>query len=258
LKFPENRFRQAIVRGVLERATLCMATHIITVCEYAANREFLYPYRNKFVGVVPNGVDFPVMALENRMRSRRDLNVLNNEVVAVCVSRLTREKGYFLLADTLRVLPPINSKLILLIVGNGPDRILIENAMRGVERAEVRYLGHRNDVGNILSAADFFISPSLHENLSNALLEAMSYGLPVVATDVGGNTEVLIRGGGTLVSIDDLDSLGQAIANYVNDENLRYEDGARAREVIEENYTTQHMAERLGAVYRDILSSGKL
>jgi glycosyltransferase involved in cell wall biosynthesis len=86
----------------------------------------------------------------------------------------------------------------------------------------------------------------------------MSYGLPVVATDVGGNTEVLIRGGGTLVSIDDLDSLGQAIANYVNDENLRYEDGARAREVIEENYTTQHMAERLGAVYRDILSSGKL
>lgn len=257
LKYSENQIRHAIVRDVLEPATLSMATHIITVCEYAAGREFLAPYQNKFVGVVPNGVDLPVVSNLDRLSNRHKLGISNDEVVAVCVSRLTREKGYFLLAEAMRALPALRHRMKLLVVGDGPDRTSIEEALAGLEGVEVIFLGHRNDVGSILCAADFFIFPSLHENLSNALLEAMSYGLPVVASAVGGNTEVVDHGGGMLVSIEDPISLAQAITKYVDDETLRHEDGIRARRVVEENYTTQHMAERLGAVYRNVLPQNK-
>ena len=257
LKYSENWIRHMIVRDVLESATLSMATHIITVCEYAADREFLVPYRNKFVGVVPNGVDLPKVANHDRLTNRHKLGISKDAVVAVCVSRLTREKGYYLLAEAMRALPALRRPVKLLVVGDGPDRTSINEALAGLEGVEVNFLGHRNDVSRILCAADFFIFPSLHENLSNALLEAMSYGLPVVATAVGGNTEVVARGGGMLVSIDAPILLSQAIAKYVDDEALRHRDGIRARKIVEENYTIQHMAERLGAVYRDILAQSK-
>lgn len=254
LKFTQNRIRHSLVRDVLEPFTLRMATHIITVCEYAARRDLLAPYQNKFVGVVPNGVDLPVISDDVRLERRRELGIASDEVVAVCVSRLTREKGYLLLAAALRELPPLRYPMKILVVGDGPDRTSIEKAMGGLEGVEPLFLGHRNDVGSILCAADFFIFPSLHENMSNALLEAMSYGLPIVATAVGGNTEVLVRGGGVLVSVDDPLSMGKSIAEYVNDVIVRHIDGRRARRVVEENYTTQHMVDRLGAVYQNVLS----
>lgn len=253
LKFTQNSIRHALVRDVLEPLTLRMATQIVTVCEFAAHRDFLAPYQNKFVGVVPNGVDLPVISEGARLQSRRELGISDDEVVAVCVSRLTYEKGYLLLAEALRGLPPLQSPLKILVVGDGPDRVSIEKNLDGIEKVETVFLGHRNEVDSILCAADLFIFPSLHENLSNALLEAMSHGLPVVATAVGGNKEVLARGGGVLVSVHDPNSMGQSIARYVNNEIFRKKDGGCARIVVEENYTTQHMANRLKTVYQNLL-----
>jgi len=257
LEYPGNLLRRRIVRDLLEPATLKMATHIITVCEFAARREFLAPYLNKFSGVVPNGVELPVLAAGYRSTWRRELKVSDDDVVAVCVSRLTREKGYLLLADALNKMPPLNYPLKLLIAGDGPDREVIERALGNATRArtdmEYSLLGQKNEVENILMAADFFIIPSLHENLSNALLEAMSFELPAVASAVGGNVEVLSRGGGVLVPGGDSGALGQAISRYVNDKDSRRADGVLARKVVKESYTALHMAGRLSEVYRDIL-----
>lgn len=253
LKFPASRVRHALVRDVLEPATLSMATHIITVCEYAAARGFLSPYKSKFMGVVANGVNLPVIPDIGRMAMRHALGIQGDEVVAVCVSRLTREKGYFFLAEALRQLPKLQSPMKILIVGNGPDRDAIEKEMQGIKGVGIVFLGQRDDVASILGAGDFFIFPSLHENLSNALLEAMSYGLPAVATAVGGNVEVIAHGGGVLVPVDDSDALSRAIAEYVNDAESRLMDGIKARNTVEGHYTSQHMAEGLSAVYQGIL-----
>lgn len=253
LKFLQSRIRHTLVRDVLEPATLSMATHIITVCEYAATREFLSPYKSKFMGVVPNGVNLPIISDKDRLVMRNKLGILNDEVVAICVSRLTREKGYFFLAEALRKLPQLKFPMKIIIVGNGRDKSCIEKEMQGIGAVEIIFLGQRDDVGSILCAGDFFIFPSLHENLSNALLEAMSYGLPAVATAVGGNVEVIAHGGGVLVPVDDSDSFSRAIAKYVNDTKSRLMDGINARKVVEEHYTSQHMAGGLCSVYQDII-----
>lgn len=256
LQFPGNRIRHALVRDVLEPATLRMASHILTVCHYAAEREFLHPYRNKFVGVVHNGVEIPVPGVGRRAELRNQFGVAPEDVVAVCVSRITREKGYFLLAESLAKLPALDRVLHLWIVGEGPDRAAIETVMPRRSDLVVHFLGHRSDVGDVLVEGDFFLFPSLHENLSNALLEGMSHGLPAIAFAVGGNTEVVASDAGALIPPGDVDSFSRAIAFYVLDSDARQAHGKRARELVAKSFSMSNMIEGMFDVYRRVLSEG--
>jgi glycosyltransferase involved in cell wall biosynthesis len=93
--------------------------------------------------------------------------------------------------------------------------------------------------------------------MSNALLEAMAAEVPVIATNVGGNTEVVSRGGGILVPPHDPAALASALHKLILDRSRRVELGQEARSIIETTYTTRHMTQRLSEVYRSILESGK-
>lgn len=254
LIFPKNRVRNAFVRDVLEPATLRMATHIVTVCDYAAKRNFLFPYSNKFVGVVHNGVDLPVLDGGVRSQVRDEFDVDVNDVVSICVSRVTREKGYFALADALFRLHRLSKVLHVWIVGDGPDRAEIEAIMPRRDDVRVRFLGHRDDVGRILQGGDLFVFPSLHENLSNALLEGMSFGLPPVAFSVGGNVEVLDGDSAGLIVPGDVDSFSRAIGRYVEDDIFRRRDGASAKERVSRCFSTDAMVSRMFDVYRRVLN----
>ena len=254
LQFPKSKVRNAFVRDVLEPATLRMATHVITVCDYAARREFISPYLNKFVGVVHNGVDLPISDVEMRNRVRLEYGASDRDIVAICVSRITREKGYFLLADALSKIPRLNKVLHVWIVGDGPDKAAIEAAMPQRDDVRVSFMGHSNDVGRFLQGADMFVFPSLHENLSNALLEGMSFGLPPIVFSVGGNTEVLDCDSEGLIVPGDVDSFSLAINRYVEDDALRLSDGAAAKERVCRYFSTKVMVDRMFDVYRRVLS----
>lgn len=256
LQFPGSRVRNAVVRDVLEPATLRMASHILTVCHFAAEREFLNPYRNKLIGVVHNGVETPAQSGVRGARLRNQFGVASEDVVAVCVSRITREKGYFLLAEALSKLPVMDRSLHLWIVGDGPDRAEIEAAMPRRSDLVVRFLGHRSDVADVLAEGDIFLFPSLHENLSNALLEGMSHGLPAIAFAVGGNTEVVVRDTGALIPLGDVDSFSRAVAHYVLDSGVRRAHGKCAREHVANNFSMRNMIEGMFDVYRRVLSEG--
>lgn len=119
----------------------------------------------------------------------------------------------------------------------------------------MRSVGNRSDVLDILQASDVFIFPSLHENLSIALLEAMASQLPVIATAVGGNVEVLRRGGGLLVPSGDTGALAEAVAELVQSPEDRRSLASAARSTIEKHYTLEHMLERLSVAYEHILRS---
>ncbi|WP_374264530.1 glycosyltransferase family 4 protein [Zoogloea sp.] len=254
LLFPKNRARNAFVRNVLEPATLRMATHVMTVCDYAAKRKFLSPYSNKFVGVVRNGVDLPVFDSDLRNQVRSEFGVGDRDVVSISVSRITKEKGYFALADALIRLPRLSKMLHVWVVGDGPDRAEIEAAMPRRDDVCVRFLGHRNDVGRFLQGGDMFVFPSLHENLSNALLEGMSFGLPPVAFSVGGNTEVLGNDLSGLIVPGDVDSFSRAIFRYIEDDVFRREDAASAKERVGRCFSMNLMVNRMFDVYRNVLN----
>lgn len=252
LHFSGNLLRHWVVVNVLEDLTLKMSTHIATVCEYAASRSFLQPYSSKLISVVPNGVDFPPN-VKNCGCIRSEFNIPSSVPLAVTVSRVTKEKGYLVLAEALQILDLEGLTFALIIVGGGDEGGYIRGLFDRLVNIDVRFAGHRNDVSGFLAESDFFVFPTLHENLSNALLEAMSFGLPVVATDTGGNTEVLRRGGGVLVPVGDPLSLARGMQKLIESTEIRNKLGDEASDIVCNHYSVQHMVKNWLKVYQDIL-----
>lgn len=253
LQFPGSRFKHWVMVQILEPLTLIMATHVATVCEYAAKRSFLRRYNHKLVAVVPNGVDLPTGGILSLPSIRDEFNLPHDQPLAVTVSRVTKEKGYLTLASALHALDGEGQRFSLLIVGGGDDLGEISARFEGLRNIVVRFVGHRSDVARFLSQANFFVFPSLHENLSNALLEAMSHGLPVVATQTGGNTEVVTKGGGVLVPPGEPAPLVQAIREFLENEELRHRLGVEALEVVKNSYSVERMVKQWLSVYEQIL-----
>ncbi|SBV26812.1 Glycosyltransferase involved in cell wall bisynthesis [Micromonospora krabiensis] len=251
--------RGLLVHGA-EPFTLRAATHVATVCEYAAGRDFLRGIRGRFMGVIPNGVMVPA-GPGPREQMRAELGLRSDDTVMITVARLTWEKGYRVLADALGRLPALPGRRVLLVAGDGPDSAAIADALCGAaagtsgrETLDVRLLGSRADIPDLLAASDLFVFPSLHENLSNALLEAMAHGLPVVASAVGGNVEVLRDGDGVLVPSGDPRALAEALTPLLASSSTRYELGARARRRVSDRYSLDVMLDALDAAYRRILA----
>ncbi len=249
--------KQAALVRVIEPATLQMATHVTTVCQYAAEREFIRKHGDKFVGPLTNGVDPVMVDATTRSTLRAELGLADGDVALVSVGRLTFEKGHADLADALgRLTQAARERAVLVVVGSGPDEDAI-HARYEAASARTVFLGRRHDVPQLLASSDIFVFPSLHENLSNALLEAMAQGLPVVATSVGGNTEVVRRGGGLLVEARDPLGLAVAIESLVVDTTRRTAFAAEAAEVAAHHYSTGRMLEVLDDTYRAVLRGGR-
>lgn len=254
----DGGLRRAMVVNLLERATLRMADAIVTMCHSAAERDFLNPYRRKLLAPVPNGVPLPSPDPAAALAVRSRLGIAPGRVVAAIVSRLTEQKGYGDLAAALHRLEgnADDAGIDLIVVGGGDEDNSIARQFAGLARSRVHFVGQQADVGPYLEAADMFLFPSWHENLSNALLEAMSYSLPVIATAVGGNVEVLNPGGGLLVPPHDPAALAKAIRRMAGSAALRAETGQAARQTIIDHYSLDRMAQSWAAHYHAVAAKG--
>lgn len=254
LKYYSNPLKKWIMVNILERLTLNFATDIVTVCEYASKRDFLKNYNNKLRGYVPNGISIPEL-LDNDKKelTKNKLNIVNTLKIGICVSRITVEKGYLVLAEALKKIDKPDNKFLLLIVGGGDENGEINSYYSELKFIKIQFIGHIDNVGEYLSISDFFIFPSLHENLSNALIEAMSYQLPVVATDVGGNTEVLQKGGGILVKPNDPVDLAEKIEFFLENDDFVKCMAKLAHANIKENYSLDSMVKSWENLYETIL-----
>ncbi len=252
LTAPPSWRRLLLVHGA-EPFALRAATHVGTVCEYAAARPFVRAVGRRFVGVIPNGVPVPDEPSAARERTRAALGLSPDDLVMLAVSRLTWEKGFGVLAEALHQLPIRQRRVVLLVAGDGPDRPAITAKFRTAPHVDVRLLGSRRDVPDLLAAADLFVFPTLHENLSNALLEAMAYGVPVVASAVGGNVEVLRHGGGRLIPAGQPAALAAAVRVLLDEPGERRHLGALGRKVVGERYSLAVMLDSLDRVYQRVL-----
>jgi glycosyltransferase involved in cell wall biosynthesis len=129
----------------------------------------------------------PVVNYQVRIQSRRALGATPDQLVLVMVAALNKQKDHPTLFRAFsRAIPGMNDP-VLWLVGDGPDRQTLERLAKelGIE-GRVRFWGRRNDVGQLLSAADVFILASHTEGLPMSVVEACCTGIPIVATDVGG------------------------------------------------------------------------
>lgn len=144
--------------------------------------------------------------------------------------------------------------LELLFAGDGPLRPELERRADELGlRDAVQFLGDRRDIRAVLASLDISVVPSASESLSNVVLESMAAGIPVVATDVGGNRELLADGRGLLVPPDDEAALAAAIEHVRNEPGLGCVLAQNARSFAEQNFTMDLMRRRHEELYAELL-----
>lgn len=158
-----------------------------------------------------------------------------------------------------RARPTLRGTTGLLLVGDGPLRDqCVQVLTQSGDLADAWLPGAREDVAELMRRFDVFVLPSQIEGISNTILEAMATGLPVIATRVGGNTELLVNGEtGTLVPRSDPDTMAEAMASYAENGALRKAHGAAGRIRVETLFSLDRMVSRYLALYDEVLSRRK-
>ncbi|WP_345206211.1 glycosyltransferase [Fodinibacter luteus] len=167
-----------------------------------------------------------------RERVRRELGVSEDAVVAITVANLRREKDYPNLLHAAQLALREEPSLVVLAVGQGPLADEVEDLHRQLTLGDsVRLLGYRTDVPDLLAASDLFVLASSSEGLPVSIMEAMTAGLPVVATAVGGVPEAVTEGEtGLLVRAHDPKALAEAMVALARNRLLRDRMAAAARQ----------------------------
>ena len=210
----------------------------------------------ELVSVIANGVDVPAPLIpSDRSTIRRSIGVPEDGVLGLFVGRLVEVKNVPCLIRALALVPPEQRPWIA-IVGDGPCRAAIDQlaATSGV-RADIQLLGERTDATRLMQAADFLVLPSLHEGMSNVVLEAMAAGCPVVASAVGGTPELIENERtGLLFPSDDEVALASMLSRVTTSEVLRTGLADAGSQRIARKHTRAALASATASVYERVLA----
>lgn len=207
---------------------------------------------------IPNGIDTDLFRPDEGIRARRRCELSVNEAfVWLAVGRFEPPKDYPNLLTACAHVVRSHPHSLLLLAGDGPLRGEMEEMARslGIQH-RVRFLGIRRDVPQLMNAADAYVMSSSREGLPNVLLEAHATGLPVVATDVGGNPEIVLDGkSGFVVPPRNSDALAEAMQRVMGmGERERLQMGAVGRQHTIENYSMERVVQQWESLYRELLS----
>jgi sugar transferase (PEP-CTERM/EpsH1 system associated) len=242
------------------------------VHRYVALSGEIRRYLETRVGIAPNdiaqicnGVDVQRFAPRAGVRSGPVADRFPGDVFIVgTVGRLAPVKHQRLLVDAfVRAVERLaqseharGERLRLVIAGDGPDRAALEARVAQTGLADRIWLtGARDDVPALMANFDVFALPSLAEGISNTILEAMACGLPVIATDVGGNGELVdVAESGVLVKSDDVEALATAICAYPVEPARIEREGRAARARAVAKFSIDAMVSRYDELYEGTLA----
>lgn len=201
---------------------------------------------NIYNGVLPNTCNET-----DRQVTRQSLDIGENEVVVICVARLVQLKRHDIL---IKAISKLNGdvKIRLLIVGDGPGRQKLEALSQALGLNErVIFLGERDDVALLLNAADIFTLTSDTEGLSCSILEAMAANLPLLATNAGGNYELIRQGGnGFLVDKESSNQVAEKLDQLIQDPQIRKRFGKASSMIVQEKFDWNKTFSQYKKLYR--------
>ncbi len=235
-----------------------LVDHMTIISEAAADRfvtEGIVP--RELLTCVPNGVDterFRQVAPETREAVRSSIG-LNDSFVWLAVGRFEVAKDYPNMLHAFAQVCRRDSNAVLLLVGHGSMQQETESLAQSLELGDrIRFLGVRSDVPEVMAAADGYVMSSAWEGMPIALLEAAAAGLPIVATRVGGNHEVVREGeSGYLVPPRDHEGLAAAMLRLMEQPaEERRAMGDRGREHVRVHYGLSRVVERWEDLYRQV------
>ena len=210
------------------------------------------------VRVVSNGITVPApRSPHDRIRTRHLLGLAGDDFVIGSVGRLDPVKDFPNLVDALAALRRSGANARLVLVGDGPERADIEQHVRNSGLTDcVQLLGYRADATDLLCALDLYVNSSIFEGISLTILEAMAVGLPVVATHVGGTSEIVEQGvTGLLTPARDAVALAAAMATLHQSEVMRRAYGNAGRERVVRAFSIERMVAEYAGLYRRLTRS---
>jgi glycosyltransferase involved in cell wall biosynthesis len=231
-------------------------TSAAVIVSHAAGRTLRLPSHAGRLIVVHNGIGVVADDPGQRAAARAELNA-GESCIGILVARIDGRKGHATLLKSLTTLDELRNTLTLWVAGDGSERAAAETqaAQLGLGPERVRFLGRRSDIDRLLNAADFFVLPSDIEGLPLSILEAMSHGLAIVASNVGGIPEIIQHDiNGLLVPPGDDAALAAAIRRVATDPALRRRLGDAARERANTTFSLSAMVDKYDQVYAEALA----
>lgn len=214
------------------------------------------------VVIIPNGIPIPhcANAEQSRLSVRQQLGISPTGTIVGTVGRLVPVKQFTMAVESVAALVRQNVDVNLVIVGDGPERDTLRQtaADHGISD-RVHLVGPRTDVGNWLSSFDIYINTSSSEGMSQAIVEAMACGLPLVVTDVGDNA--ILAGGdlpcGLISPKCDTASFARSLRNLIQSPSLLSKFAANARNRHATMYGVETMVKRYENLYEKVAAKPK-
>ncbi|MBV1880909.1 MAG: glycosyltransferase [Pseudomonadales bacterium] len=219
-------------------------------------KRFKAPRKN--IKAIINGVDidkFKPTSESEKVKAKLNLGYTKDHFVVGCVGRLVEVKNYSSLIRSFSKALKARPNLRLVFVGDGPMRQELETlADELCVSKKTLFLGRRDNVGYLVSAYDLFIQPSFREGLSNTILEAMATGIPVLATNVGGNPEIVNDGRtGQLFPVGDVERLTEIIIELYDDRKKLSAFSRNSRLDVERLFSLEAMVKSYEKTYLEML-----
>jgi glycosyltransferase involved in cell wall biosynthesis len=237
-----------------------MASCLVAVSEQVRQQALCEGVKAKNVRTIRNGVRLPeVNPQEARARIRQEFHVGEDAQVALAVGRLQVEKGHNLLINIVPQVADRVPDVDFWLAGIGSLRTELENQVdRLGMRDHVRFLGLRQDIPDLMAAADLFVLPSRTEGMPGALLEAMGMGMTAVAFNISGVSEVIQdEKTGLLVPAEDSQALAEAIIRVLTDEKECATLGMQAKLAIRDGFSLEKMCRHYEELFADLYSEGE-
>jgi len=251
----EEAYKRVIGRW-LARSTDRVVANSEAVRQYLLNRGGLAPEK---VVTIHNGVNF------DRFRTpcdpairRRELGIADDVVLAGCLARIEPAKDHGTLLQALALISARLPKLHVALIGGGSEQERLRRMAHELGIGErVHFVGFRTDAAEWLQSVDISVLSSVKEGLSNTVLESMAAGKPVVATDVGGNAEVIVENEtGFLVPARSPTELGTALARVAGSRELMTSFGKAGRRRADGLFSVDSMVAHTERLYLELVSSG--
>lgn len=248
-------------RVFLNRLSTALTARLVPVSHEAANvSRSIEKIPEKKIHPIWNGVDVRIFSIgDGRKKYLASLGIHEGHQVVGIVARLSPEKNHACLLQAFAEIYPELPLARLLIIGDGVLRAQLEAEVRALRlEGGVVFTGARHDVPDLLRECDVFALSSTTEGLPLTVLEAMACGLPVVATDVGGNSEAVRDGEtGFLVPSGDHHALAKHLKRLLLDPHLASRMGCAGRQRAEDCFDSRVTARKYAELYRSVIGRRK-
>lgn len=208
--------------------------------------------------IIPNGIEPSTTAAIERAEIHRRLQVQPGRKLILAVGRLWPQKRYRDLIWAAELLASLRQDTSLVIVGDGPQKAELLRFRDSVTCPEhVRFVGPRDDVAELLAVADVFWIGSEYEGQSNAVIEAMQAGVPVIGSDIPGNRDLILHDvTGRIVELGDRAGFARETHDLLENPDLARQYGTSARERIASHFSVESMVDKHADLYRRLAKRG--